>query len=97
MHWLTSTRFSPFSARWTKFLRGYVSKSSAALDITQLACERPRGRSRTALDGPAHQLAMRMRIIIASEASLLGLGGGGGGGGEFNAKQGGIINRVIYK
>ena len=39
-HWLTSTRFSPFSAPWTK---GLVSKSSAALNpltITQLACER---------------------------------------------------------
>ena len=39
-HWLTSTRFSPFSAPWTNFLRGYASKSSAALNpltITQLA------------------------------------------------------------
>ena len=49
-HWLTSTRFSPFSAPWMiKFLRGYVFKSSAALNpltITQLACELSmRGRS----------------------------------------------------
>ena len=53
-----------------KLLRGYVSKSSAALNpltITQLACERPRGRSRmsrTALRGPAHQLGVRMSMII---------------------------------
>ena len=48
-------------------LRGYVSKSSPGLNlltITQLVCERPRGRSLTALRGPAHQLAVRMRIII---------------------------------
>ena len=50
-----------------KLLKGYVSKSSAALNpltITQLACERPQGRSRIALRGPAHQLAVHMRIII---------------------------------
>ena len=30
-HWLTSTRFSPFSGPWmNKLIRGYVSKSSAA-------------------------------------------------------------------
>ena len=50
-----------------KLLRGYVSKSSAALNpltITQLACELSmRGRSRTALLGPTHQLAVRMRIM----------------------------------
>ena len=50
-----------------KLLRGYVSKSSAALNpltITQLACELSmRGRSRTALLGPSHQLAVRMRIM----------------------------------
>ena len=28
-HWLTLTRFSPFTAPWTNVLRGYVSKSSA--------------------------------------------------------------------
>ena len=42
-----------------KLLRGYVSNSNSALNpltITQLACERPRGRSRTALRGPVHQL-----------------------------------------
>ena len=70
-HWLTSTRFSPFSASWSK--RGYVSKSSAALNpltITQLACERyiaiAWARSRIALRGPAHQLAVRRRIIITT-------------------------------
>ena len=44
-------------------LRGYVSKSSTALNplmITQLARKRPRGRSRTALRGSAHQLAVRI-------------------------------------
>ena len=50
-----------------KLLKGYVSKSSAALNpltITQLACELSmRGRSRTALLGPSHQLAVRMRIM----------------------------------
>ena len=53
----------------TKLLRGYVSKSSAALNqlkIMQLACERPRGRSQTVLRGPAHQFAVRMRIIISN-------------------------------
>ena len=43
-HWLTSTAFSPFGAPWTnEVTKGYVSKSSAALNsltITQLACER---------------------------------------------------------
>ena len=52
-----------------KLLRGYVSKSSAALNpltITQLAYElsmRGRLRTRTALFGPSHQLAVRMRIM----------------------------------
>ena len=50
-----------------KLLRGYVSKSSAALNpltITQLACELSmRGRSWTALLGPSHQFAVRMRIM----------------------------------
>ena len=50
-----------------KFLRGYVSKSSAAvnpLTITQLACERYIARTsmRSAFRGPVHQLAVRMRI-----------------------------------
>ena len=61
-HWLTSTKFSLLRAHRgrIKLVRGHVSKSSAALNpltITQLACDRPRGRSRTALRGPAHQLA----------------------------------------
>ena len=52
-----------------KFLRGYVSKSSAAvnpLTITQLACERYiAGTSmRSALRGPAHQLAVPVRMRI---------------------------------
>ena len=50
-----------------KLLRGYVSKSSAALNpltTTQLACELSmRGRSLTALLGQSHQLAVRMRIM----------------------------------
>ena len=45
----------------------YVSKSSTALNpltIMQLACEVHVGtRSQTVLCGPAHQLAVRMRII----------------------------------
>ena len=48
-----------------------MSKSSAALNtltITQLACE-PRDMSRTALRGPDHQLAVRMRIIITTHPS----------------------------
>ena len=52
-----------------KLQRGYVSKSSAglnALTITLLSRERPRGRSRTALRGPAHQLVVRMHIIISN-------------------------------
>ena len=68
---LLSTRFSPFTAPWTTLLRGYVSKSSAALNpltITQLACELSmRGRSLTALLGPSYQLTVRryiMRIIV---------------------------------
>ena len=48
-------------------LRGYVSKSSPALNpltIMQLVCELSmRGSSRTALLGPFHQLAVRMRIM----------------------------------
>ena len=47
-------------------LRGYVSKSSVALNpltITQLACERYAWR------GPAHQLAVRMHIIITMHPS----------------------------
>ena len=63
-----------------KFLRGYVSKSSAAanpLTITQLAWERYIARTsmRSALRGPAHQLAVRMRtrapmaIIIISQST----------------------------
>ena len=48
-------------------LREYVSKSSPALNpltITQLACELSmRGSLRTALLGPSHQLAVRMRIM----------------------------------
>ena len=58
-----------------KLLRGYVSKSSAVpnpLTITQLACERPRSRSRTALRVPVHQLASLgsrpspyVRVLIA--------------------------------
>ena len=40
-HWLTSTRFRPFSGPWTnEVTKGYVSKSTAALNtltITQLA------------------------------------------------------------
>ena len=53
-----------------KFLRGYVSKSSAAvnpLTITQLACERyiARRSMRSALRGPAHQLAVRMHVPMA--------------------------------
>ena len=51
-----------------KSLRGYVSKSSPALNplsITQLACELSMGySSRTVLLGPSHQLAVRMRIIV---------------------------------
>ena len=49
-----------------KLLRGYISKSSAALNpltITHLACELSMHRSRTALLGPSHQFAVRMRII----------------------------------
>ena len=52
-----------------KLLRGYVFKSSAALNpltITQLACElsmRGTCRSRTAMLGPSHQLAVHMRIM----------------------------------
>ena len=64
-HWFISTRFSPFSAPWRKI----VPKFSAALNpltITQLACERPQGRLRTVLHGPAHQLAVRRRIIISN-------------------------------
>ena len=53
-----------------KLLRGYVSKSSAALNplmITQLACELSmRGRSRTALLGPSHELAVRI-IVTQNE------------------------------
>ena len=49
-----------------KFLRGYVSKSSAALNpltITELSM---RGRPvAVTLLGPSHQLAVRMRIIRA--------------------------------
>ena len=56
-----------------KLLRGYVSKYSASLTclnsltITQLACscERYCTRSRTALHGPAHQLAVHRCIIIS--------------------------------
>ena len=51
----------------SRLLRGYVSKSSPALNpltITQLACELSmRGRLRTALLGPSHQLVVRMRIL----------------------------------
>ena len=46
-----------------------MSKSSGALNpltITELASERPRGRLRTALHGPAHQLAVRMCITISN-------------------------------
>ena len=53
-----------------KLLRGYIFKSSAALNpltITQLACEsQVYTRSRTALCGPAHELAARMGIIITT-------------------------------
>ena len=54
------TRSAAHSGR-IRFLRGYVSKSSAALNpltITQVA----RTSMRSALRGPAHQLAVRMRI-----------------------------------
>ena len=57
-----------------KLLRGYVSKSSAALNpltITQLACELSmRGKSRTALLGPSHQLAVRMRASVCIANAL---------------------------
>ena len=56
-----------------KLLRGYVSKSRAALSpltITQLACEL-RDRSRTALRDPAHKLAVRMRIIISNNNNYI--------------------------
>ena len=59
-----------------KLLRGYVCKSSTALTltITQLACSCKRyvhvgTRSLTDLRVPAHQLAVRMRIIIVSKVS----------------------------
>ena len=68
VHWLTSTSRSAHRGR-IKLLRGFVSKTSAALNpltITQLACERHRGRSQTALHGPAHQLAVHMPIIISN-------------------------------
>ena len=54
-----------------KLLRGFVSKSSAVLNpliVTLLACEL-RGRL---LRGPAHQLAVRMRIIIISNNNNYG-------------------------
>ena len=53
--WLTSTRFSSLAHRGRiKLLRGFVSSTALnLLTITWLACERPRGRSRTALHGPA--------------------------------------------
>ena len=63
-----------------KFLRGYVSKSSAAvnrLTITQLACERYRSIARTsmrsALRGPAHQLAVpvRMRTVFIAPMAII--------------------------
>ena len=83
-HWLTCLARSAHRGR-IKLLRGYVSKSSASLNpltITQLACKRPRGRSRTALRGAmaqpgAHQLVVRTRIIGASvsEAPSCGLDG----------------------
>ena len=52
-HWLTSTRFSPFSVPWTK---GLCIQSSAALNpltITHAASPAVRGRPLTALRGPA--------------------------------------------
>ena len=59
-----------------RLLRGYViSKSSAALNpltITQLPCELSvRGGSRTALLGPSHQLAVRMRINNCTHAIII--------------------------
>ena len=66
-HWLRPGLARSAHRGRIKFLRGYVSKSRAALNpltITQLACELSmRGRSRTALLGPSHQLAVRMRIM----------------------------------
>ena len=53
-----------FSATRARNIMWRFSAALNELTITQLACERPRGRSRTALLGPAHQLAVRMRIII---------------------------------
>ena len=67
----------------------YISKSSAALNpltITELACERPRGRSRTALRvflysshlhiyiliRKKNQLAVRMRIINGTWSARYG-------------------------
>ena len=57
-----------------RFLRGYVSKSSAAvnpLTITQLACERyihvhvARTSMQSAFRGPAHQLPVRIIAPMA--------------------------------
>ena len=67
-HWLTSTRFSPFSAPWTKGLCIQVQR-----------CSKPthdhaaRGRPRTALRGPAqaHQLAVPATAYVATPTAAL--------------------------
>ena len=68
-HWLTPTSFSPFSAPWTNLSYYRDMYPSPALPTHDHAASMVRGRSRTALRGPAHQLAVRMRIIGRAGAS----------------------------
>ena len=62
-HWLTSTRFSPFSAPWTKGLCIQVQRCSKP----------PHDHPATALRGPAraHQLAVRATAYVATPTAVL--------------------------